>query len=413
MDSGEFQPTSQGELARWLQDNAAGARRGAQPVGGRTALWYGHPPAGPAVAVSTTRLDRVVDYPARDMTITVEAGLSVEKLEQLLAKEGQRLGLDCPAPARATIGGVLATNTSGPRRFGLGTARDLMLGLTAIDAGGAVFHAGGRVVKNVAGYDLCKLLVGSLGTLAVLTQVTLKLRPRPECSHLLWWPVASSAQAAALLTRLARSAARPVAIEWLNTRAIDEVRQATGGSWPAGAGGALCLGVEGTEREVAWQVQALRDELVSASGASGQPAEAVEIAAQAPAVWRALTDLQVPSDEALTLKATVPPSRLPAVFEQATSRDCPVACHAGTGIAWIRAPEELATVAEASDLLQQLRRQTTQLGGHLSVVNCQAAWKSGLDLWGSSAGGWHLMRQLKQRLDPQGLLNRGRLFGDV
>ncbi|MFM8289999.1 MAG: FAD-binding oxidoreductase [Planctomycetaceae bacterium] len=413
MDPGEFQPTSQGELARWLQDNAAGARRGVVPVGGRTALWYGHAPVGPGVAVSTTRLERVVDYPARDMTITVEAGLTIEKLEQLLASEGQRLGLDCPAPARATIGGVLATNTSGPRRFGLGTARDLLLGLTAIDAGGAVFHAGGRVVKNVAGYDLCKLLVGSLGTLAVLTQVTLKLRPRPECSHLLWWPVASLPLASTLLARLSRSAARPVAIEWLNARAIAEVRQSTGAAWPEGSGGALCLGVEGTQREVDWQVQTLRDELLSAGGASSRPVDVVEIVAEAPGAWTALTELQVPSDEALTLKATVPPSRLPSLFELATRRDCPVACHAGTGVAWIRAPEELATAAEAAELIQQLRRHSTDLGGHLSVVNCQAAWKSGLDLWGSSAGGWHLMRQLKQRLDPHGLLNRGRLFGDV
>jgi len=414
MDPGDFQPASQGELSRWLQENAGGLRRPAQPVGGRTALWYGHPVADSPVAVHTVRLDRVIDYPARDMTITVEAGLTLEKLDQLLAAEGQRLGLDVPTPARATLGGVLATNTSGPRRYGLGTPRDLLLGVTAIDAAGEVFHAGGRVVKNVAGYDLCKLLVGSLGTLAVITQVTLKLRPRPECSHLLWWPVASVSQAAALLTRLSRSEARPVALEWLNRQSIDELPPGDGGDWPRGEAGALCIGIEGTEREVEWQLRTVREELTAETQAAGQSLPlAVEVTTAAPQLWSVLTELQLPADEALTCKVTLPPSRLPSLVEWATPRRCPVACHAGTGIAWLRAPEELATQSAALSFLTELRGLAAAARGHVSVTACQPAWKAGLDLWGTAVGGWSLMRQLKQRLDPHGLLNRGRLFGDL
>ena len=123
------------------------------------------------------RLDRVVDYPARDMTITVEAGIRIERLAEVL--EGRRTAVaDRHRSVRAGHARRrMATNTSGPRRFGYGTFRDYVIGLTAMTAEGRVFHSGGRVVKNVAGYDLCKLLIGSLGTLAVVTQVTLKLKP--------------------------------------------------------------------------------------------------------------------------------------------------------------------------------------------------------------------------------------------
>src|SRR5690606_32325083 len=119
-------------------------------------------------------LNRVIDYPARDMTITVEAGITWEQLEAELAKEGQWLPVDVARAEAATVGGAIACNTSGPRRFGYGTLRDYVIGIHAVDGQGMQFKGGGRVVKNVAGYDFCKLLTGSFGTLAVITQVTLK-----------------------------------------------------------------------------------------------------------------------------------------------------------------------------------------------------------------------------------------------
>src|SRR6185295_16370910 len=118
--------------------------------------------------------------------ITVEAGIRIDELARVLAAEKQRLPIDVPQAHRATLGGVAATNASGSRRFGLGTIRDYVIGVSAVDASGRMFKAGGRVVKNVAGYDLCKMLVGSLGTLALITQLTLKLRPLPESTTLLW-----------------------------------------------------------------------------------------------------------------------------------------------------------------------------------------------------------------------------------
>ena len=182
-------PTTAAELARLLDENQAGPRRHFIPVGGRTALHYGQPVRADAEQISLAEIKRVVDYPARDMTITVDAGLRVSELQELLATEGQRLPIDVPLANRATIGGIVATNTSGPGRFGHGTLRDYVIGISAVDARGRLFSAGGRVVKNVAGYDICKLLVGSLGTLAVITRVTFKLRPVAESRVAVWCPL--------------------------------------------------------------------------------------------------------------------------------------------------------------------------------------------------------------------------------
>src|SRR5262249_36487295 len=144
------------------------------PVAGRTLLGLGLVPNRPGLAVDLRSLNQVIDYPARDMTVTVQAGITIARLQNMLRGENQRLPVDVPQPDLATLGGALAVNVSGPRRYGFGTLRDYVIGLSAVNDDGQEIKAGGRVVKNVAGYDLCKLFVGSLGTLGIITQVTLK-----------------------------------------------------------------------------------------------------------------------------------------------------------------------------------------------------------------------------------------------
>src|SRR5262249_46542958 len=131
-------------------------------------------------ALSTAELNQVIDYPARDLTITVQAGITMQKLQETLATENQWLPIDVPSPERASIGGAIACDVSGPRRYGYGTLRDYVIGITIVNDRGEETYAGGRVVKNVAGYDFMKLHTGALGTLGVITQVTLKVKPRPE-----------------------------------------------------------------------------------------------------------------------------------------------------------------------------------------------------------------------------------------
>src|SRR5262249_19160904 len=143
------------------------------------------------------------------MTVTVEAGVRVARLQQLLAAEGQRLPIDVPRAGEATLGGALATNASGPRRLGFGTPRDYVIGITTVNDRGESTKAGGRVVKNVAGYDLCKLHVGALGTLGVISQVTLKLRPLPESSALVCFGCGDG-ELPGILDALHTSRTRPV-----------------------------------------------------------------------------------------------------------------------------------------------------------------------------------------------------------
>ena len=142
----------------------------------------GYAPSRKGVVLGTKNLNKVIDYPARDMTVTVQAGILIKDLKEMLGKENQRLPVDDPYPANSSLGGFLATNTSGPRRFGWGTLRDYVIGISILNDEGVETKAGGRVVKNVAGYDFCKLHTGALGTLGVISQVTLKVKPNPEAS---------------------------------------------------------------------------------------------------------------------------------------------------------------------------------------------------------------------------------------
>jgi glycolate oxidase FAD binding subunit len=218
------------------------------PQGGGTALDYGGIPRAPGVAIDTRGLNRVIDYPHADMTITVEAGITLQALRAVLAEKQQRLLVDAPQAEHATLGGVYATNTSGPRRYGAGRPRDQIIGVSFVNADGAVVKGGGRVVKNVAGYDFPKLLTGSLGTLGIITQMTLKVRPVPEASALVWAVYAQPDELAGVLDRLNTSATRPIALELLNPSGARLAGEAIG--LPVG-GWVLAVGFEDNAAAVA------------------------------------------------------------------------------------------------------------------------------------------------------------------
>src|SRR5437588_1408519 len=215
-----LEPATQEELHRSLCE-AYETVTPLYPIGGGTSFDYGLPAKASGNALSLQKLNRVIDYPARDMTVTVEAGVTMKALADLLATERQRLPIDVPQAQRATIGGVIVTNWNGPRRYGEGTVRDYVIGIGAVDGRGQPFKGGGRVVKNVAGYDFCKLLTGSLGTLGVITQVTFKVRPVTEQFNLMACAVETSGKAEKLLAALVTSATTPVAVELLAGPAWD------------------------------------------------------------------------------------------------------------------------------------------------------------------------------------------------
>src|SRR5215472_3526133 len=172
-------PGTEAELANALQlANEAGAA--VVPRGGGTKLGWGNPPARADVVLATARLDRVLEHAWADLTVTVEAGCTIRTLQQTLAQHGQRLALDPLWPEKATVGGILSTNDSGALRLRFGSLRDLIIGVKIALPDGTLARSGGKVVKNVAGYDLPKLVTGALGTLGVITCATFRLHPLPR-----------------------------------------------------------------------------------------------------------------------------------------------------------------------------------------------------------------------------------------
>src|SRR6185295_12128722 len=192
------------------------------------------------------RLDRGLEHEPGDLTVTVEAGRTVAALQSTLHERGQWLSLDPPDAERATIGGVLASNASGPRRQLYGTARDLLIGVTVVTADGTLVRGGGKVVKNVAGYDLPKLFVGSFGTLGVIVEVTVKLRPRPDDERLVIVTFDRLKDAGAAVRAVMASDLIPNAIELLDAGALRPLGV-------SGAAAALVIGFDGLAEQVAWQ----------------------------------------------------------------------------------------------------------------------------------------------------------------
>jgi len=328
-------------------------------------LHYGMPPTKPGYAVDLRGLDAVVDYPARDMTITVGAGITIAKLQAILATEKQRLPIDVPQPALATLGGAIAVNASGPRRFGLGTLRDYVIGISFLTDGGAEAKAGGRVVKNVAGYDLCKLHIGALGTLGIVTQVTLKLKPVPEESKLIAFDCRPD-ELGTLLESVHASQTRPTCVE-----AIADPD-----------GHRLVIGFEDSRDAVAWQIDQIQREI----GSSGTQ----------------MIDWPSPLVAETTLKANLPPSTLPAFLATLDRHALKYQASAGNGIVTIAiGGEPMAIVAE-------LRRAAAAGQGSVVVTRCLPAWNRELNVWGEPRGDWALMKKVKRELDPQDIFNPGR-----
>ena len=372
------------------------------PRGGATALDYGGIPRDPGVAIDTTALNRVIDYPFADMTITVEAGITLGALQTVLREHGQRLLIDAPPADQATIGGIYATNTSGPRRFGAGGPRDQILGVSFVNGEGVLLKGGGRVVKNVAGYDFPRLLTGSMGTLGIITQMTLKVRPLPEASALAWIPQTSLDRVETTLTGLNTSTARPIAVEVLDRQAASRLG-ATGNlpitDWQ------VIVGIEDSATSVNWQIEQLQNEFKDANVQAVREAEAS-------ALCSALTQFQSSAAGPLTFRANLLPSFVPTFLKRLDPALWATQARAGNGLVfghWLGA-ESLETV---QPILDTLRAEAVGCGGNLVLPRCPTAWKNSLKIWGEPRGDWPLAERLKKAFDPRGVLNPGRFIASI
>jgi glycolate oxidase FAD binding subunit len=395
------QPGSAAEVGDLVR-RAAADGQALYPLGGRTMLELGLPPQRPGLGIDLRRLDRVIDYPARDMTITVEAGIPLARLQQLLAAENQRLPIDVPRADTATLGGALATNTSGPRRHGFGTLRDYVIGISVINDAGQEVKAGGRVVKNVAGYDLCKLYIGALGTLGIITQVTLKLKPRPEEQVIAALGCAADGLAP-LLEQLHGSRTRPVCLDVLNRAAVRCLEQQGVVGLPE-ADWVVVVCFEDNGEAVAWQVQQLVREL-SAGQRHGLHAW---VNASADRLWQALTEL--PAQPAtLTFKTNLLPRAVADCCRRANELHGGLLlhAHAGNGIVLGHVGGDL-TLERARTMLNTMHETAAAADGNVVLRRCPTAWKKELPVWGRPRGDAWLMRKVKEQLDSRRLFNPGR-----
>jgi glycolate oxidase FAD binding subunit len=354
-------PRSRDEVVEALAAARAGWRR-LLAVGGRRHLDKGNPSEVDA-ELELTALDGLVDYHPAEMVAVVQAGMRCGRLDESLAEHGQEWPVD--APAGATVGGVIAAAASSPRRLSVGPVRDLVLEVELVTGAGRQVRAGGRTVKNVSGYDLCRLVTGSLGTLGVLTQVAIKLRPRPRARHTLLAP--GGLQVAAELL-----AAVPLVTAVLVTPSRTELRLE---GWP----------------------EDLEEQARLARGVLGGDAEVREDAA---------FPLERPWSAApVVVEAAVAPARLPALVEAVraetggASPAPPWGALAGVGICWVGLPGPGPELAA-------LRRRAAELGGIAPVVR----GPGGL---GTAPPAPAVHRRLKDAFDPAGILAPGRFWGGL
>jgi glycolate oxidase FAD binding subunit len=396
----EVCPETAAELVAWMAENHQGPKRSVRALGGGTSPGWDAILEKSTCLLGTSRLKRVVEYPARDMTITVEAGMTIQELQQVLAAEGQRLPLDVPHSEHATLGGVLATNTSGCRRYGLGTIRDSLIGVSACDAQGRLFKSGGRVVKNVAGYDLCKMLIGSEGRLAIVTQATLKVLPRPQSSGAVWVPLSGLGDSEALLASLVTTQTRPVAVEVWNRPAVDECLTDIA-DVVTGPEGFVCVAFEGGEREVRWQTSTLAEEFrrLGTNCESQMRSEAPE------SLWADLNRFQNHTSPP-QFKLSVRSSRIVEVLIAGTRLGFPMATHAGSGVGWGRAPQGLSP-SDFAERLSEFRRIVENLEGHLRWLGNSAGADNPPASTPLPTGTELLLNKLKRQLDPDGILFPG------
>jgi glycolate oxidase FAD binding subunit len=408
-------PGAADEVAR-VVTAAAAAGVPVIPWGGGTQMSRGTPPPDGALVVGLRRLNRVVEHEPGDLTATVEAGITIEALQAALGMRGQWLPLDPPAPGEATLGGVLASNAAGPRRHGYGTARDLVIGIRVVAADGRLVRAGGKVVKNVAGYDLVKLYIGSHGTLGIIVDVTLKLRPRPEAEGACWATFASLDAAAGAAATLAGSELGPVVLTLLDERAA--VAGARGSALPAARGPALLAAFDGLARTVAWQ----GDEAARRLRAAG--ARTVDWL-DAASVTRALEVVREPrrliANPVALATAGVLPRAVGPYMEaaHATARaagfEATAVAHAGHGIVTLllapgSTPQPAAVTA---GVLAEWRAAARAHDGHLVVEWAPLGVREACPVWDPPGPSLALMKGLKASLDPRGVLNPGRFVGGI
>ena len=387
-----MRPRSPQELAdglRTLNDASVAA----VVHGGDTQIGLGSPPARYDVALSTTGLSRLLEHEPGDLTCRVEAGMRVGELQAVLRGHGQRLPLDPPHPRLATLGGMVAANASGLSRARYGGVRDWVIGIAVAYPNGVIARAGGKVVKNVAGYDLMKLHTGALGTLGVIVELNFKVQTLPESEATFLGHFEKRDDALAAGRQLARQYLAPAALTVLDRDVLLECGLTADWRWT------LAVHLEGYQREV----EIAREQAATVTRDHGGRVESQPVPA---AFWGSVRDWTLGEEKQVLLYATTSLTRL-SVMLDAAGADGRVMAEPAAGAAYARVAPGAAPAA-----LERMRR-AVEGGGQVLVRRAPAAAKKEMDVFGPPPPGFALMRELKRTLDPNGVLNPGRFLGGI
>lgn len=379
-------PNTQQELAASIEF-AARHKLQIIPCGNGSKLNWGGPIQSRAgcIAISTAKLDRLIEHAVGDLTVTVEAGIRFADLQAILAKANQFLAIDPAYPVTSTLGGIVATASTGSLRQRYGGVRDLLLGISFVRSDGELVKAGGRVVKNVAGYDLMKLLTGSFGTLGAIAQLTFRLYPLPENSQTVVLIGAAEMVATARM-KLLSSTFTP-AIADLISLGLD--REGLG----------LAVRFDGIEASVAAQSNQLI-ELGKALNLKG------EILTDSASFWQDLQDRcwQKNSERTAICKLGILPSQASEVLGSIAHLQHYAQIHAASGLGILRLDR-----AEAHTI-GQIRDRCAATGGFLTILEAPVEIKQNLDVWGYTGNSIEVMQRLKQQFDPNNMFSPGRFL---
>jgi glycolate oxidase FAD binding subunit len=442
-------PGSAAEVAEIVKF-AAAEKLALVPAASRTKLGMGLPPRKYDLALDMTRLNRVLAYDPGDMTLSVEPGILLADVAKLLAEHGQFVPLAAPFHDRATVGGTIASGVDGPLRQMYGTARDYVLGMEFVTGDGVIAKSGGRVVKNVAGYDLHKLMIGALGTLGILTKINFRTFPAPSNVRVFVAGFDRAAQALDMRARVAQSPLRPLTMEIVSPGATELLGSAAAARiapdespWNGTAASqwAFAASFAGNEKALeryARDLQGMAADLDAARAEIFRDAQALAALRR----LREFIPIAMESSPAATiLKLSVLPARMQEILETAarviesnTIESSAMESHAiksnggdtremrwaalarGVGVIYIVLLPEAAdeehrqrVAAIANEILQAC----AAAGGEGSIPWCPAPWKASLKVWGLLRSDFEHMRSVKQVFDPHGILAPGRFVGGL
>lgn len=393
-------PGDHAELARMLR-KYSDEHCAIIPRGGGTSDQLGAPSKSTEIVLSLEKLNRILDYQPENLTVRVEAGVTLDALNRTLAEHGQFVPLDPPLPARATVGGILAANASGALRVRYGTARDLVIGMRVALTDGNIVKGGGQTVKNVAGYDLPKLFIGSLGTLGVIVEATFKVSPLPKKTATAVGQVANLSPACALAIRLLQSKLLPIGLLVLNRAASEQLG--------LGSGYTSLVRFGGNESGVSRQFGDV--ESWSRDADAGASVKAMDDDA---ALWARVRDFIF--EHMMVVKISVLPTQVAAIAQRVEEiaekyrAECLIAAQA-LGIV------DVALISgDAASAIEEMRGAAIAVGGHLTIERAPRALRERVDAWGPSTSlrtSLGMMQKLKREFDPNGVLNPGWFVGKI